>query len=400
MPVQNSHWSTCQKCKTWDWDDAVSRRQGRCGRCGTSVKLHAKTKHGDKGKDKRQDGSKLLDQGPAPAATNTNSKEGELLRTLITSLAAGAAPQQAAASAAQALLEHTQPSLTPEEQVKKTSGAWRDASLKHEQSVSMVLKCRENLARAEEREQQAAVTLAVAERARQAAAAAFSRQVSSPTSGGGGDPGAVFDLTWDESLFASVGQLEGIEQSEKDGLLKIAEELRQYKTRFAESGSVIKERLDQARKLHMQVTERLTKKRKQAADQAASGQPAPPPGGARQAGTSAGTPGGASAGATGAAGATGSAQAPTEPELKAAAEALSQKKFAEMQAKREDTTPLAGSIQQFRYVKSVSHSFGCVGYLFEGSRTYGRIIFVRIGSDASYLSLHRGCGGAGAGQPR
>eukprot|EP00959_Pyramimonas_sp_CCMP1952_P100549 2103568-Pyramimonas_sp.AAC.1 len=62
------------------------------------------------------------------------------------------------------------PAVTPDGVRRRASAAWRDASMKHDQAVNAAVKANENPGRAEQREREAALTLARAEESRRLAA--------------------------------------------------------------------------------------------------------------------------------------------------------------------------------------------------------------------------------------
>ena len=66
--------------------------------------------------------------------------------------------------------------ITADEALKRATSSWKDCSAKHEQAVQQVVKCRENLRKAEEKEQEWALALAKAEYAKKNAIAILAKE--------------------------------------------------------------------------------------------------------------------------------------------------------------------------------------------------------------------------------
>eukprot|EP00959_Pyramimonas_sp_CCMP1952_P297960 6232930-Pyramimonas_sp.AAC.1 len=110
---------------------------------------------------------------PPPSGSSSSSLESLLAQAL----AATDDPEvkkvlaAQAARAAQAAQQAAPPAaLSAEDAVRKAAGAWRDASTKHDQAVNQVVRCRENLRKAEQKEKEMATYLAEAELQRKSAA--------------------------------------------------------------------------------------------------------------------------------------------------------------------------------------------------------------------------------------
>eukprot|EP00959_Pyramimonas_sp_CCMP1952_P274763 5743847-Pyramimonas_sp.AAC.1 len=198
------------------------------------------------------------------------------------------------------------PSLTPEEAPKRADGAWKNASRRHDQAVSQVVKCREALKRAEDKESIMAKEVAAAEinkkLAVQALARAAGMTAAEADSAKHDQKAAPWQLQWGEDFFNHIDDYE-CEQSEKDELLKLHAELVSARESLTAKGTQVEEWKQRALRMQKDVTTRLAKKRK-----GAEGQAAPGDGGAG-AGDGAGASSGAASGSTG---------GPVEPSQKAA----------------------------------------------------------------------------------
>ncbi|CAK0883355.1 unnamed protein product, partial [Prorocentrum cordatum] len=214
---QQSQWSKCGNCGTWDWNKNLSSRKCSCAKCGHTVQLFEVV---------------------------------EVTEALRAQFTPSTAPSKAS---------------TAEDTLKRVSGQWRDANAKHDQAVAAVIRCQANLDRAQQREKEAAMILAQADVERKQATAVFAKEVG----GGAGegqrgqaDTSADFDIVWDDTRFQDLDQLDGIEAAEKEDLLKVRQELQHYKTQLAAKGGDVKTRIARAKALRDTIHTRSGKKRK------------------------------------------------------------------------------------------------------------------------------------------
>ncbi|CAK0871306.1 unnamed protein product [Prorocentrum cordatum] len=119
---------------------------------------------------------------------------------------------------------------SPDEAVKRASGAVRDATLKHDQAIQSLIKARNNLSRAEAREKETSLALARAERQKLTAskALAYIMGIAAPESGKEG----FFGVCFDETFFQNIDGIPGITDTEKDELKEIERQLKGFKTQM------------------------------------------------------------------------------------------------------------------------------------------------------------------------
>ncbi|CAK0905367.1 unnamed protein product, partial [Prorocentrum cordatum] len=102
------------------------------------------------------------------------------------------------------------PTQSPEEALRLAAGAWRDATLRHDQAVNAVVKAQENLTKAQQRERAAALDLAKAEQAWQIAAHGLASDMGIAPK----EKDILFQVQIAEEFFA--GGLEGLDIEQQD----------------------------------------------------------------------------------------------------------------------------------------------------------------------------------------
>ncbi|CAK0803513.1 unnamed protein product [Prorocentrum cordatum] len=228
-------WGRCGGCGRCEYNSALVARDRRCA-CGRQSKLYV-----PKGNSDRDNRAK-----PLADATSKNGKSKGVGQSRGGGGSASQASAGQAASPSRAqlfeqtisttsdplllkLLQDTvnkvkaasQPTQSPEEALRLASGAWRDGALRRDQAVHAVVKAQENLAKAQQREREAALTLARAEQARTLAAQGLASDMGIAAE----EKEVLFQVKIDEEFFASLDSLD-IEQQDREALQKLEQELR------------------------------------------------------------------------------------------------------------------------------------------------------------------------------
>ncbi|CAK0819538.1 unnamed protein product [Prorocentrum cordatum] len=183
--------------------------------------------------------------------------------------------------------------ITPEESLRRATAAVRDAATKHDQAVSALLRAREVLEKATEREATAALTLAKAEKSKLQAVRALAELngvVAKGTKDGhgndGGDSKKLISISWDQDFFSTLDKLE-VSEAERADLKQLETDLKGVRDLVGTKSSEVERMPARMAKMKEDIMVRLAKKRK-GPDGAATGNP--------DGGGSGGEPGGARGG--------------------------------------------------------------------------------------------------------
>ncbi|CAK0791456.1 unnamed protein product [Prorocentrum cordatum] len=268
-------WSKCKGCGRDEYNHVLLQHDRRC-RCGRQVKLYQpKTKGGDQTSQALQlsvvngatkpstdggKGSKVVDEISLMEQTLTATTD-PLLRKLLT-------------DELQKKREALRPTMSPEEQIKHASGAWKDATVRHDQAVQGVLKARENLEKAEAKERETSLILARAEEAKRAAAATLAKQMGltqPAATPAAPEQKVLFKLDIDDQFFQELEKLD-LEGDELAKLRDLERQLREAQQLVEGKHTEVKDWQARTAELKAAITERMAKKRK-----GSSGAPAAAP---------------------------------------------------------------------------------------------------------------------------
>ncbi|CAK0826704.1 unnamed protein product, partial [Prorocentrum cordatum] len=309
-------WSTCKSCSTHQWNDVLLKENGKCRRCSRPVALFKPKPSKDQSQSAKDDtlhmpGGKSGRSGGSGNKAAAGSEAAELLDKTI---AATTDPSIKQALQAQRASLAAQP-------LGRLMGTWRDADAKHAQAVQHVIKCRENLVRAEAKERETAETLAQASIARQIAVKALAQASGLSVDGSQECKQDLFEIKWDTSFFEPLDSME-IEESERRELKELEEQLKQAKAKISERSEQMQAWLERMKAMQKEVVERTSKKRKtveQAVEQTgAAATPSPT----------------ATAGAKGSGSGSASSAGPSINEAQEKAAALSKARFEAEEAKK------------------------------------------------------------------
>ncbi|CAK0808374.1 unnamed protein product, partial [Prorocentrum cordatum] len=141
-----------------------------------------------------------------------------------------------------------------EEALRNASGVWRDASLKHKQAVNAAVEAQDNLANAQQRERETALTLAKAEAARRLSAQGMAKELGiTPASE---VKEVLFEVKIDEAFFHQADDLD-IEASDRQALKGLEQELRGAKMHMGGKRAEVKSRQKRTTALRQEIDERL-----------------------------------------------------------------------------------------------------------------------------------------------
>ncbi|CAK0897576.1 unnamed protein product [Prorocentrum cordatum] len=158
--------------------------------------------------------------------------------------------------------------VAPEESLRRATAAVRDAATKHDQAVSALLRAREVLDKATEREASAALVLAKAEKSKLQAVRALAemngviaKDSKESSHSNGGDTKKLISISWDEDFFSKLDTLE-VSETERADLKQLETDLKGVRDLVGNKSSEVETMLARMAKMQEDIMTRMAKKRK------------------------------------------------------------------------------------------------------------------------------------------
>eukprot|EP00959_Pyramimonas_sp_CCMP1952_P417462 8746303-Pyramimonas_sp.AAC.1 len=152
--------------------------------------------------------------------------------------------------------------VTPEESIRRATAAVRDAATKHDQAISALLRAREVLDRATEREASAALVLAKAEKSKLQAVRALAelngviaKDTKDSSHSQGGDTKKLISISWDEDFFSKLDTLE-VSETERADLKQLETDLKGVRDTVGNKSSEVETMLARMAKMQEDIMTR------------------------------------------------------------------------------------------------------------------------------------------------
>ena len=291
-------WSRCSQCRSCEYNYKLLKNDKKCLTCGKQVKLfESRPRSSDRRvafevSDHKEDGNQSdqsSDQGRrrqrSPGRNKAKAKNSDLDDLLAKAVdSCGDDSELRAVLDAQRIRLQGQAPVhdgSEVDSVKRADGAWKQASHKHQQLVTQVLRLRRQLQGAEAKEQAAALDLAKAEVDKKNATIALAQAegIKPAADEFAEGKGVHFSINMNPEVFEKFEQWD-CEDSDKESLRNLKKELQTMQESFAEKDAKLQTFMTKLDAVKKDVEDRMGKKRKtndgEAKDTAQEAQGKPP----------------------------------------------------------------------------------------------------------------------------